>query len=50
MAGELEQNATSVERILHQTNIKSEAPAEIPDMDPHGEWPSAGAIEVRNYR
>lgn len=50
MAGELEQNATSVERILHQTNVTPEAPAEIPDMDPRDSWPSTGSIEFRNYR
>lgn len=40
----MEQNIVSVERILHQTKVKSEAPHERHDsLAPH-DWPSAGKI------
>lgn len=37
----------SVERILHQTQVKPEAPEHIPDMLPVSSWPSKGKIEFR---
>jgi hypothetical protein len=46
-ASEVEQNIVSVERILHQTREKSEAPYEIPSMKPTGVWPSRGVIEFK---
>ena len=44
-ASEVEQNIVSVERILHQTEVKSEAPLEIPENRPMEGWPSNGKIE-----
>ncbi|KAF9473354.1 multidrug resistance-associated ABC transporter [Pholiota conissans] len=48
-ASEVEQNIVSVERVLHQTEVQSEASQEIPENKPAGVWPSEGAIEFRNY-
>ncbi|KAF9556671.1 metal resistance protein YCF1 [Agrocybe pediades] len=48
-ASEVEQNIVSVERILHQTEVESEAPQEMPDCKPVGEWPSKGEVEFCNY-
>ncbi|KIJ55549.1 hypothetical protein M422DRAFT_199806 [Sphaerobolus stellatus SS14] len=45
---EVEQNVVSVERILHQTEVKPEAPEHIPDMLPDG-WPSKGKVEFKDY-
>ncbi|KAG6908348.1 hypothetical protein DXG01_005166 [Tephrocybe rancida] len=47
--GEFEQNIVSVERILHQTEVQSEAPLEIPETKPSGVWPSHGQVEFRQY-
>jgi ATP-binding cassette, subfamily C (CFTR/MRP), member 1 len=47
---ELETNITSVERIIHQTELKSEAPDEKPDTEPDSIWPSHGAIEFKSYK
>ncbi|GJJ11410.1 hypothetical protein Clacol_005643 [Clathrus columnatus] len=44
-ASEVEQNIVSVERVLYQTNVESEAPEHIPDMLPASSWPSEGKIE-----
>jgi hypothetical protein len=46
---ELETNITSVERIIHQTEVRSEAPEET-DTEPHDVWPSHGAIEFKDYK
>ena len=43
-ASEVEQNIVSVERILHQTALEPEAPQEIPENKPEGEWPSRGEL------
>ncbi|KAF8631681.1 hypothetical protein AX15_002266 [Amanita polypyramis BW_CC] len=48
-ASEVEQNIVSVERILHQTDVKPEAPLEIPENKPVENWPSNGGIEFLNY-
>jgi len=48
-ASEVEQNIVSVERILHQTQEKSEAPYEVPSLTPAVVWPSEGIIEFKNY-
>ncbi|PPQ65474.1 hypothetical protein CVT26_000114 [Gymnopilus dilepis] len=48
-ASEVEQNIVSVERILHQTEVKPEAPLELPESKPLGNWPSEGTVEFRNY-
>ncbi|KAG5642913.1 hypothetical protein DXG03_001884 [Asterophora parasitica] len=48
-ASEVEQNIVSVERILHQTEVKPEAPQEIPENKPSEVWPSKGEVEFR-YR
>nr|UYV50462.1 YCF1 [Agaricus brasiliensis] len=48
-ASEVEQNIVSVERILHQTEIKPEAPHEIPEAKPTTRWPSEGVVEFRDY-
>lgn len=48
-ASEVEQNIVSVERILHQIDVKPEAPDEVPDTKPSQEWPATGAIEFNNY-
>ncbi|CAA7267383.1 unnamed protein product [Cyclocybe aegerita] len=45
-ASEVEQNIVSVERILHQTDIESEAPQEIPDMKPSHVWPVEEIIQL----
>jgi ATP-binding cassette subfamily C (CFTR/MRP) protein 1 len=47
---ELETNITSVERIIHQTEVQSEAPDEQPETEPTEEWPSQGAIEFDHYK
>jgi len=44
-ASEVEQNIVSVERILHQIQVPSEAPSEIPETKPNQSWPSQGAVE-----
>jgi ABC-type multidrug transport system fused ATPase/permease subunit len=46
-ASEVEQNIVSVERILHQSQEKSEAPYEIPSLQPAALWPSTGIIEFK---
>ncbi|KAF9054330.1 multidrug resistance-associated ABC transporter [Panaeolus papilionaceus] len=48
-ASEVEQNIVSVERILHQTQVTPEAPKEIPETKPEGEWPSHGKIVFSHY-
>jgi len=48
-ASEVEQNIVSVERILHQTEVKPEAPLEIPEHKPPEVWPSIGEVEFRGY-
>ncbi|KAF8074805.1 multidrug resistance-associated ABC transporter [Lyophyllum atratum] len=48
-ASEVEQNIVSVERILHQTEVKPEAPLEIPENKPSEMWPSKGEIEFHEY-
>ncbi|PFH45503.1 hypothetical protein AMATHDRAFT_82867 [Amanita thiersii Skay4041] len=48
-ASEVEQNIVSVERILHQTEVKSEAPHEIPDGGLDEDWPFRGEIEFQEY-
>ncbi|KAF8740000.1 hypothetical protein AX14_009122 [Amanita brunnescens Koide BX004] len=48
-ASEVEQNIVSVERILHQTEVKPEAPLELPECKPVEGWPSSGEVEFRNY-
>lgn len=48
-ASSVEQNIVSVERILHQTSVEPEAPQEIPDNKPEGEWPRKGEVEFRDY-
>ncbi|XP_006462121.1 hypothetical protein AGABI2DRAFT_151707 [Agaricus bisporus var. bisporus H97] len=48
-ASEVEQNIVSVERILHQAEIKPEAPQELPESKPTAEWPSEGVVEFRDY-
>ncbi|KAG5338421.1 hypothetical protein C0989_007305, partial [Termitomyces sp. Mn162] len=49
-ASEVEQNIVSVERILYQTGVQSEASQEIPENKPSGVWPSNGEVEFRNPR
>ena len=49
-ASEVEQNIVSVERVLHQTEVQSEAPQEIPENKPAGIWPLEGAIEFRSVQ
>lgn len=39
---------TSVERIQQYYKIKPEAPHEIPDMQPHADWPFRGSVEFQN--
>lgn len=46
-ASEVEQNIVSVERILHQTDVQSEAPQELPESKPSGAWPLNGEVEFR---
>ena len=46
-ASEVEQNIVSVERILHQTGVEPEAPLELPESKPLGNWPSEGTVEFR---
>ncbi|KAH0582641.1 hypothetical protein H2248_010564 [Termitomyces sp. 'cryptogamus'] len=48
-ASEVEQNIVSVERILYQTGVQSEASQEIPENKPSGVWPSNGEVEFRHY-
>ncbi|KAF9457511.1 multidrug resistance-associated ABC transporter [Collybia nuda] len=48
-ASEVEQNIVSVERILHQTEVPSEAPQEIPENKPGEVWPSQGKVEFYQY-
>jgi ATP-binding cassette subfamily C (CFTR/MRP) protein 1 len=43
----VEQNIVSVERILHQTEVKPEAPLELPERKPVEGWPSSGEIEFK---
>lgn len=41
----------SVERVVHYSRsdlIEQEAPHEIPDHKPPGDWPSGGAIEFKD--
>ncbi|KAL1745932.1 P-loop containing nucleoside triphosphate hydrolase protein [Schizophyllum fasciatum] len=47
-ASEVEQNIVSVERIMHQIEIPSEAPYEKPEKKPE-DWPRAGKVEFRHY-
>ncbi|EEB06300.1 metal resistance protein YCF1 [Schizosaccharomyces japonicus yFS275] len=46
---DVETNIVSVERILEYSNIKSEAPAIIPDRRPPTDWPSKGAVDFNHY-
>jgi ATP-binding cassette subfamily C (CFTR/MRP) protein 1 len=48
-ASEVEQNIVSVERMLQYIELDPEAPYEIPDAKPEGEWPSAGDIKLKGY-
>ncbi|KZP22608.1 P-loop containing nucleoside triphosphate hydrolase protein [Athelia psychrophila] len=48
-ASEVENNIVSVERILHYVDLKPEAPFELHDANPTEPWPSAGAVEFRQY-
>ncbi|KAF9054322.1 metal resistance protein YCF1 [Panaeolus papilionaceus] len=48
-ASSVEQNIVSVERVLHQTTVAPEAPKEVPDAKPAGEWPLQGKVEFRGY-
>ena len=43
----MEQNIVSVERILHQVQVQSEAPYEISNVRPENSWPQSGAIEFQ---
>jgi ATP-binding cassette, subfamily C (CFTR/MRP), member 1 len=38
-----------VERILHQTNVESEAPLELSDSHTEDNWPSKGEVEFKDY-
>jgi len=50
MIAQTEADMSSVERILYySTNVKSEAPSDVPDSDPApGSWPTKGAITFKN--
>ncbi|KAI0065635.1 metal resistance protein YCF1 [Artomyces pyxidatus] len=48
-ASEVEQNIVSVERMLHYIELQPEAPYELPDAQPAGEWPTKGCVEFKNY-
>ncbi|KAK7061125.1 hypothetical protein VNI00_000861 [Paramarasmius palmivorus] len=48
-ASEVEQNMVAVERILHQIEVPSEAPLELPESKPPQNWPSSGEIAFSNY-
>ncbi|KAJ3872855.1 multidrug resistance-associated ABC transporter [Lentinula edodes] len=48
-ASEVEQNIVSVERILHQTEVQSEAPLEHADQTVPQPWPTSGSVEFRQY-
>ena len=37
-----------MERILHQTEVKPEAPLELPERKPAEGWPSSGEVEFRS--
>ncbi|EGI58008.1 Putative multidrug resistance-associated protein lethal(2)03659 [Acromyrmex echinatior] len=48
-SAELENQMTSVERILEYSKVDSEPPLEsIPDKKPKSEWPQEGKIEFKN--
>ncbi|KAG5343188.1 L259 protein, partial [Acromyrmex charruanus] len=48
-SAELENQMTSVERILEYSNVDSEPPLEsVPDKKPKSEWPQKGKIEFKN--
>ncbi|KAG7093889.1 hypothetical protein E1B28_007528 [Marasmius oreades] len=47
-ASEVEQNMVAVERILHQIELPSEAPLELPER-PTEPWPTKGEIVFNNY-
>jgi len=48
-ASDVEQNIVSVERVLNYVEVEPEAPAEIPETKPSGDWPHAGAIRLENF-
>ncbi|KAF9518525.1 hypothetical protein BS47DRAFT_1388932 [Hydnum rufescens UP504] len=48
-ASDVEQNIVSVERVLNYVEVEPEAPAEIPEMKPSGDWPHGGAIRLENF-
>lgn len=45
----LETSIIAVERILEFCNLKSEAPAHIPENKPDESWPEHGSIRFENY-
>ncbi|XP_057328153.1 probable multidrug resistance-associated protein lethal(2)03659 [Microplitis mediator] len=48
-ATEVENQMTSVERVLEYTNIESEPALEsLPEKKPKGDWPSRGKVEFRS--
>ncbi|KZV64400.1 P-loop containing nucleoside triphosphate hydrolase protein [Peniophora sp. CONT] len=48
-ASEVEQNIVSGERMLQYIELEPEAPYEVPETKPEGEWPAEGVVEFRNY-
>lgn len=50
LACNLENKMVSVERIRQFTNIPSEAPSIVPERRPAANWPSTGAIEIKNLQ
>ncbi|KAF6761448.1 metal resistance protein YCF1 [Ephemerocybe angulata] len=48
-ASEVEQNIVSVERILHQTEVKPEASYDTVDIELPSDWPSEGNVRFDNY-
>jgi hypothetical protein len=46
----METNITSAERVLHATDIQSEAAYEKPETEPTGAWPSQGMIEFNQFK
>ncbi|CAN6675143.1 metal resistance protein Ycf1p [Trichomonascus vanleenenianus] len=49
MTVEVENNIVSVERILEYSQLPSEAPEIIENSRPPAAWPTAGAIEFKDY-